>query len=59
MQNIYDDYWPIDKVKSDSTLIQGKIRINQRSYEDAFITDPVNIIISVLKTNNFKYYFKY
>lgn len=43
MQNIYDDYWSMDKVKSDPTIIQGKLRINQRSYEDAFISDPVSV----------------
>lgn len=48
MQNIFDDYWIMDKVKSDSTIIQGKIRINPRSYEDAFISDPVIKIIQLI-----------
>jgi hypothetical protein len=43
-QIMFDQYWDqnlIDDGLASKTLIQGKIRINQRSYEDAFITDPV------------------
>ena len=32
----------MDKIKNDPTLVQGKLRINQRSYEDAFLSDPVS-----------------
>jgi hypothetical protein len=50
-QNIYDQYWDENLIKeglANKTLLQGKIRINQRSYEDAYFTDPVNIRLIIL-----------
>lgn len=43
-QNIYDPYWSDDKIEqglADKSLIKSRIRINQRNYEDAFVSDPV------------------
>lgn len=42
---IYEKYWEpkeVAKALEENKILQGKIRINQRSYEDAFITDSVN-----------------
>ena len=42
--NYYDKYWTAEEVSREleaKTILQGKIRINLRNYEDAFITDPV------------------
>jgi len=58
LQNIYEKYWDTDEVNKGlihKVLIQGKLRINQRSYEDAFITDPNgggDIYINGLKDRN-------
>jgi len=44
--NYYDKYWTAEEVSREleaKTILQGKIRINLRNYEDAFITDPVII----------------
>jgi hypothetical protein len=41
---IYEPYYDPIRVHdgiSKSEIVQGKLRINQRSFEDAFITDPV------------------
>ena len=43
-QTIYEEYWSMERVQeciATKTVIVGKLRINQRSYEDAFISDPV------------------
>lgn len=45
---IYDNYWSPDEVAQGlekQTLQQGQIRINQRSYEDSFINDPVGSVL--------------
>lgn len=45
---IYDNYWSPDEVTQGlekQTLQQGQIRINQRSYEDSFLNDPVGFVL--------------
>ncbi len=40
----YDPYWTEEQIKRElenGNLIQGKIRINQRNFEDAFLSDMV------------------
>ena len=47
-QFAYDPHWSIEQIKQGlekDQLIQGKIRINQRNYEDAFLSDSVRILI--------------
>jgi hypothetical protein len=47
---IYERYYEPIKVHEgilNNEIIQGKLRINPRSFEDAFITDPVQIIILI------------
>lgn len=48
-QIVYDKYWDFDSINqglSTGTLLQGKLRINPRSYEDAFLTDPVSFFFN-------------
>jgi hypothetical protein len=40
----YEPYWDPERIDSAITnkiAIQGRLRINQRSFEDAFVSDPV------------------
>ena len=44
MQAMFEEYWNSERVQegiATKSVIVGKLRINQRSYEDAFISDPV------------------
>ena len=46
-KNIFEPYLSTKLVEeglSNKTLIQGKLRINPRNYEDAFVSDPVSTI---------------
>lgn len=41
----YEPYWPCERIEealTNRTAIQGRLRINPRSFEDAFVTDPVS-----------------
>ncbi len=52
--NFYLKYWTETEVTKEleaKKILQGKIRINQRNYEDAFITDSVIIFQIDLKLN--------
>ena len=55
---IYEEYWSDEQIKqglANKTLIDGKIRINQRNYEDAFVNDPnggSDLYISGMKDRN-------
>lgn len=43
--NVYEKYWDSEQIEAglaSKTLCQGKLRINQRNYEDAFMNDPVS-----------------
>ncbi|RNA34144.1 DIS3-like exonuclease 2 isoform X1 [Brachionus plicatilis] len=57
-QIVYDQYWDPGSIAeglSNGTLLNGKLRINPRSYEDAFLTDPSggsDIYINGLKDRN-------
>ena len=45
-QFAYDPYWTDKQLKEgldNGTLLQGKLRINQRNFEDAFVSDSVRI----------------
>lgn len=47
-QIVYDQYWDSNSINQglrNGILFQGKLRINPRSYEDAFLTDPVKFYI--------------
>ena len=51
----YDPYWTEEQIKrglENGNLIQGKIRINQRNFEDAFLSD----VVKFRKINKFYYY---
>lgn len=44
----YEAYWSNDRIEealANRSAIQGRLRINQRSFEDAFVSDPVSCFI--------------
>lgn len=48
----YEAYWSNERIEealANRSAIQGRLRINQRSFEDAFVSDPVSCFMFLLQ----------